>query len=185
MPLKTRDVISDFLPREGVINLGFASKVKDMEIAQKAQENYALSDVAVYAPGLDEEHLKNANREVSYSFALSNIYRSLNSLDNKIQIPNTDDAAKKSKIETEKQIVQLLKKQLETIYPQILNQEYPETTAEFDSGVLKADLKGDAKPVQFDEKLQKNLATFLNHTQIFINEVQKNRRDFRLKPWNI
>lgn len=181
MPLKTRDVISDFLPREGVINLGFASKVKDMEIAQKAQENYALSDVAVYAPGLDEEHLKNANREVSYSLALSNIYRSLNSLNNKIQIPNTDDAAKKSKIETEKQIVQLLKKQLETIYPQILNQEYPETSAEFDNGVLKADLKGDAKPVQFDEKLQKNLATFLNHTQIFINEVQKESPRFQAK----
>ncbi len=180
MPLKTRDVISDFLPREGVINPGFASE-NDMKIAQKAQENYALSDVAVYAPGLDEEHLKNANREVSYSFALSNIYRSLNSLDNKIQIPNTDDAAKKSKIETEKQIVQLLKKQLETIYPQILNQEYPETSAEFDSGVLKADLKGDAKPVQFDEKLQKNLATFLNHTQIFINEMQKESPRFQAK----
>lgn len=181
MPLKTRDVISDFLPREGVINLGFASKVKDMEIAQKAQENYALSDVAVYAPGLDEEYLKNANREVSYSSALSNMYRSLNSLDNKIQVPNTDDAAKKSKIETEKQIVQLLKKQLEAIYPQILNQEYPETSAEFDSGVLKADLKGDAKPVQFDEKLQKDLATFLKHTQIFINEVQKESPRFQAK----
>ena len=64
MPLKTRYVTSGFLPREGVINSGFASE-NDMKIARNAQKNYALSDVAVYAPGLDEEHLKNANREVS------------------------------------------------------------------------------------------------------------------------
>ncbi len=181
MSLKLRNVVVDFTLNDGVVSSGFAFKVKDMEIAQKARENYVgtASDAAIYAPGLDAEYLKKVNREVSYSFALSSIYRSLNSLDNKIKISDKDP--NKQKAIYEKGIIKLLKERIEAVYPQILAQEYPETAAKFDNNILKVQLKGNAHLVQFDEDLKKRLSDITNHAQVFVAAVKEISPNFQAK----
>lgn len=154
MPLNTRDVTVDYLPQEGIVNLEQRYKEKDVDTAMKAQKNLALENVSIYAPGLDTDYLRQSNREITYSFALANIYRSINTIYDKIQIRTSDDDATKKYKQMEKDLFEMLAKKIENIYPEVLKIEYPDSELKFENGRVSANMKGNPKAELTDAALK-------------------------------
>ena len=179
MPLNTRDVIADFLPQEGTIDIGSQAKEKDLNIAQKAQENFALQKNAIYAPGLDEDYLKSAHREISYSFALANIYHSLDKINGNIKIKSIDDENTIKNKTDEKFLLGKFSEMLEKIFPEILKNEYPNSVAKFENGKISANLKGDPLPLQHDEGLAQRLSSYLDDLQSFVSIMKRESPNFQ------
>ncbi len=180
MPLNTRDVAVDFLPQEGCVDLGSANEAKDLKLAKKAQENFALHKIAIYAPGLDEDYLKRAHREISYSFALSNIYRSLGTMNDKIKIKSSDDENTINNKTNEKFFLGKFSEMLEKIFPEILKNEYPNSVAKFEKNRISVNLDGDPLPLPQDEKLIESLSNYLEYLQRFITVMKEEAPTFQV-----
>ena len=179
MPLNTRDVTVDYLPQEGIVNLDQRYKEKDADTAQKAQNNLALEDVSIYAPGLDADYLHQTNREISYSYALANIYRSINTIDSKIQIRPSDDEATKKYKQMEKDLFGMLTKKLENIYPEVLKTEYPDSGLKFENGRVSANMKGDPVAELTDAALKEKISAYLGNLTQITEAIKKDSPDFQ------
>lgn len=179
MPLNTRDVTVDYLPQEGIVNLDQRYKEKDTDIAQKAQNNLALKNVSIYAPGLDADYLHQTNREITYSFALANIYRSINTINDKIHIRPSDDEATQKYKQMEKDLFGMLAKKLENIYPEVLKTEYPDSGLKFENGRVSANMKGEPTAELKDEALKEKISKYLGNLTQITEAIKKDSPTFQ------
>lgn len=185
MPLNTRDVTVDYLPQEGIVNLEQRYKEKDVDTAMKAQKNLALENVSIYAPGLDTDYLRQSNREITYSFALANIYRSINTIYDKIQIRTSDDDATKKYKQMEKDLFEMLAKKIENIYPEVLKIEYPDSGLKFENGRVSANMKGNPEAELTDAALKEKIGTYLNNLTQITEAIKKDSPTFQASSMQI
>ena len=174
MPLKKRDVFSDFLPKEGIVDTGYFSQSKDYELAENAQNNFANHKLAVYVPDTEKK------REISYSFALANIYKSLNALNNKIKISSSDDEGTRKYKEAEKGILISLSGELEGFYQKVLENEYPDSTAKFENGNIRTNMSGDPLPIQNNEEIQSLISGYIKKINYFNSFIKEKSPNFQV-----
>lgn len=183
MALKRREITTDFFMQEGVVATDFAAQKTENDFAAKAQKNMIDDKLkaAVYTPLIDEDYQKRQNREISYSYALANIYFSLNKLDKAVQLRPSDDEETAKTKNDEKAIISMLAKKLEKVYPSVLKQEYPDAVPLIENGAIKTKLYTNPKPAVFDGALKESMEELTRHGLLFVKAVQNASPHFQSK----
>lgn len=148
MALKQREIETDFKPAEGVVAVDDYTKQQTQFFLQEAQSCLALKKTAVYVPELDNKlnNQVSKGRVVSYSYALSTLYRNLAFL-KKSTLPDGKDSPemKEDKAFENKLVVESMAG-IKEIFTAVANEEYPEAQPTISDDRILMRVSGDPLP---------------------------------------
>lgn len=147
MPLGERAVTVDYLAKEGRVEPNPFLQKKEADRAYKAQQNMEESqeNFSFYTSG-------QKNREISYSYALSQIYSNMQYfIDNVQESKDATESEKKTKSLLRMSAAQQ-KKLIQDIYAQVLASEYPTSHATFSKYKIEVKTPGEPKKLELNEE---------------------------------
>ncbi len=147
MPLGERAVTVDYLAKEGRVEPNPFLQKKEADRAYKAQQNMEESkeNFSFYTSG-------QKNREISYSYALSQLYSSIQYFSDNAQDGKLDSEKDKEFKNLFRISAGQIKKVIQDIYPQILAEEYPMSHATFSKYKIEAKTPGDPKKFELGKE---------------------------------
>lgn len=169
MPLGERAVTVDYLAKEGRVEPNPFLQKKEADRAYKAQQNMEESkeNFSFYTSG-------QKNREISYSYALSQLYSNMQYfIDNVQESKDASESETKTKSLLRMSAAQQ-KKLIQDIYPQVLASEYPASHATFSKYKIDVKTPGEPKKLELNEeqfaalkKLSKDIHELANLSEIY------------------
>ncbi len=169
MPLGERAVTVDYLAKEGRVEPNPFLQKKEADRAYKAQQNMAESkeNFSFYTSG-------QKNREISYSYALSQLYSNMQYfIDNVQESKDASESETKTKSLLRMSAAQQ-KKLIQDIYPQVLASEYPASHATFSKYKIDVKTPGEPKKLELNEeqfaalkKLSKDIHELADLSEIY------------------
>ena len=169
MPLGERAVTVDYLAKEGRVEPNPFLQKKEADRAYKAQQNMEESkeNFSFYTSG-------QKNREISYSYALSQLYSNMQYfIDNVQESKDASESETKTKSLLRMSAAQQ-KKLIQDIYPQVLASEYPATHATFSKYKIDVKTPGEPKKLELNEeqfaalkKLSKDIHELADLSEIY------------------
>lgn len=169
MPLGERAVTVDYLAKEGRVEPNPFLQKKEADRAYKAQQNMEESkeNFSFYTSG-------QKNREISYSYALSQLYSNMQYfIDNVQESKDASESETKTKSLLRMSAAQQ-KKLIQDIYPQVLASEYPASHATFSKYKIDVKTPGEPKKLELNEeqfaalkKLSKDIHELADLSEIY------------------
>lgn len=169
MPLGERAVTVDYLAKEGRVEPNPFLQKKEADRAYKAQQNMEGSkeNFSFYTSG-------QKNREISYSYALSQLYSNMQYfIDNVQESKDASESETKTKSLLRMSAAQQ-KKLIQDIYPQVLASEYPASHATFSKYKIDVKTPGEPKKLELNEeqfaalkKLSKDIHELADLSEIY------------------
>lgn len=169
MPLGERAVTVDYLAKEGRVEPNPFLQKKEADRAYKAQQNMEESkeNFSFYTSG-------QKNREISYSYALSQLYSNMQYfIDNVQESKDASESETKTKSLLRMSAAQQ-KKLIQDIYPQVLASEYPSSHATFSKYKIDVKTPGEPKKLELNEeqfaalkKLSKDIHELADLSEIY------------------
>lgn len=169
MPLGERAVTVDYLAKEGRVEPNPFLQKKEADRAYKAQQNMEESkeNFSFYTSG-------QKNREISYSYALSQLYSNMQYfIDNVQESKDASESETKTKSLLRMSAAQQ-KKLIQDIYPQVLASEYPDSHATFSKYKIDVKTPGEPKKLELNEeqfaalkKLSKDIHELADLSEIY------------------
>lgn len=177
MPLGERAVTVDYLAKEGRVEPNPFLQKKEADRAYKAQQNMAESkeNFSFYTSG-------QKNREISYSYALSQLYSNMQYfIDNVQESKDASESETKTKSLLRMSAAQQ-KKLIQDIYPQVLASEYPSSHATFSKYKIDVKTPGEPKKLELNEeqfaalkKLSKDIHELADLSEIYYTKSKDER----------
>lgn len=177
MPLGERAVTVDYLAKEGRVEPNPFLQKKEADRAYKAQQNMEESqeNFSFYTSG-------QKNREISYSYALSQLYSNMQYfIDNVQESKDASESEKKTKSLLRMSAAQQ-KKLIQDIYPQVLASEYPSSHATFSKYKIEVKTPGEPKKLELNEeqsaalkKLSNDIHELADLSEIYYTKSQDER----------
>ncbi len=177
MPLGERAVTVDYLAKEGRVEPNPFLQKKEADRAYKAQQSMEESkeNFSFYTSG-------QKNREISYSYALSQLYSNMQYfIDNVQESKDATESEKKTKSLLRMSAAQQ-KKLIQDIYPQVLASEYPTSHATFSKYKIEVKTPGEPKKLELNEeqsaalkKLSNDIHELADLSEIYYTKSQDER----------